>query len=1077
MTARFLLHSLQTGARRQLLVQHGGLDRPAFCGLGGRALRLVSWLVIAALLNTSFAPLARAMQHQKQLAAAQAAEDSAASNEQRYAQALQAIEQALQNENQGESQGSAKAMSTAALASAQTLQTYAEGIRQQSQQLRQQWQAAGVEAAILERQAAFEQQFLDKHHRLMALLEAAQGPAAKSSASAQASARRALQQFLADNAPRPAPSLIDWQRLPWQVQKPLEARPAESEAALQQKLGLPQAKAASAATAADTAFTPEAPDSPEIRQLAQKLERNPLKIYQWVHDHIHYTPTQGSVQGAADTLDKKAGNATDTASLLIALLRSSGIAARYVYGTVDIPLAQAQNWAGGLKTPEALQQILGQGGIANTLLVKGGQPVAIRMEHVWAEAFIQYHPGWGARHVPGQSVPDAWIPMDASFKQYTYSDGMDLQQAVPLDAAALISAAGQGAQVNEAEGWVQHLNTAALQGQLSAYQQRLKTYIDRQNGGQSTVGQVLGQRSAQIDPLPFFAATLPYEVKARSQSFGAIPDSLKARFRYAIYPDKQSAVLEGSPILQFEADTASLAGKKLTLAWVAASDADQRAIEALIPQARPGQTLKPQDLPRGLPASISLKPQILVEGAVKAEGSALRAGSEPVGAGAFTQYGSRQWDETYDQLIAGQQTALGLSIQGISQAQMERLEARMEETKQTLERAQAAPDSQREQILKGITGDMLTGDMLTATVWGYFASLQSQGLIAASQAQIVDAPALSYGLFHAQVEPQKIYGLVSNGVRYKGLNMDIGHVRSVRWVKDDNPSSIINNKPGLLYNNKTGAQNRWIAYNKAKGLFSSAMEHILPEDFWIDKTRCRDSNNNPHNQNYEPCAEGISAVKALIIAQQQGQKIYTINRSNAQSSLAKLSLSNQISNEIRNAVNAGKEVTVHEKAINNFGWRGIGYTVVDPDTGTGAYIIEGAGNGAVLFIAIAMLSFAFPPLWFVLVAGLGTVGSWISLAALVGSMIYGLNKSIETINKILAMNNLTQEEKDGTIKLVSSITVLANFLGGKKAAAGKLTDTAMISTLFILLANIMNAGVKGIAILFNYSRELAKGSS
>ena len=55
----------------------------------------------------------------------------------------------------------------------------------------------------------------------------------------------------------------------------------------------------------------------------------------------------------------------------------------------------------------------------------------------------------------------------------------------------------------------------------------------------------------------------------------------------------------------------------------------------------------------------------------------------------------------------------------------ERLKARMEETKQTLERAQAAPDSQREQILKGITGDKLTGDMLTATVWGYFASLQS----------------------------------------------------------------------------------------------------------------------------------------------------------------------------------------------------------------------------------------------------------------------------------------------------------------------------------------------------------------
>ena len=950
MTARFLLHSLQTGARRQLLVQHGGLDRPAFCGLGGRALRLVSWLVIAALLNTSFAPLARAMQHQKQLAAAQAAEDSAASDEQRYAQALQAIEQALQNENQGESQGRAKAMSAAALASAQTLQTYAEGIRQQSQQLRQQWQAAGVEAAILERQAAFEQQFLDKHHRLMALLEAAQGSEAKSSASAQASARRALQQFLADNAPRPAPSLIDWQRLPWQVQKPLEARPAESEAALQQKLGLPQAKAASAATAADTAFTPEAPDSPEIRQLAQKLERNPLKIYQWVHDHIHYTPTQGSVQGAADTLDKKAGNATDTASLLIALLRSSGIAARYVYGTVDIPLAQAQNWAGGLKTPEALQQILGQGGIANTLLVKGGQPVAIRMEHVWAEAFIQYHPGWGARHVPGQSTPDAWIPMDASFKQYTYSDGMDLQQAVPLDAAALISAAGQGAQVNEAEGWVQHLNTAALQGQLSAYQQRLKTYIDRQNGGQSTVGQVLGQRAAQIDPLPFFAATLPYEVKARSQSFGAIPDSLKARFRYAIYPDKQSAVLEGSPILQFEADTASLAGKKLTLAWVAASDADQRAIEALIPAPRPGQTLKPQDLPRGLPASISLKPQILVEGAVKAEGSALRAGSEPVGAGAFTQYGSRQWDETYDQLIAGQQTALGLSIQGISQAQMERLKARMEETKQTLERAQAAPDSQREQILKGITGDKLTGDMLTATIWEYFKRLQNHGIVASSQGEMLDSPALSYGLFHLQAKPNKLYGIITTGISASGVNVDVGHLRSIRWVKDDNPTSAINKKPRFNINNKSAAHNRWVAYNKIRGQYSSAMEHAVPEQFWISRKNCQYINYNGDiiNPSRASCSQGISAVKAISIAHQLGQKIYVINKQNYSTALSRLPLGGKTGDEVRAAMQAGKDVMVHEKPINVFGWSGYGYIITDPDTGSGAYLIEGGGRGGIL---------------------------------------------------------------------------------------------------------------------------------
>ena len=290
---------------------------------------------------------------------------------------------------------------------------------------------------------------------------------------------------------------------------------------------------------------------------------------------------------------------------------------------------------------------------------------------------------------------------------------------------------------------------------------------------------------------------------------------------------------------------------------------------------------------------------------------------------------------------------------------MERLKARMEETKQTLERAQAAPESQREQILKGITGDKLTGDMLTATVWGYFASLQSQGLIAASQAQMVDAPALSYGLFHAQVKPNKLYGLVNRGVTFQGLNMDIGHLRHIRWVKDDDPKSQINDKPELKQNNKSAAQNRWIAYNRMRGQYASAMEHAAPEAFWVDKTKCShtDENGRIQNPTLNPCAEGISAVKAIAIAQAEGQKIYTINKANAQTALAKLPIGGEVGSEIRNAVNAGKEVTVHEKSINKQGWKGFGYIVIDSETGAGAYIIEGSGNGGwYSLVAIAAAS-------------------------------------------------------------------------------------------------------------------------
>lgn len=180
--------------------------------------------------------------------------------------------------------------------------------------------------------------------------------------------------------------------------------------------------------------------------------------------------------------------------------------------------------------------------------------------------------------------------------------------------------------------------------------------------------------------------------------------------------------------------------------------------------------------------------------------------------------------------------------------------------------------------------------------------------------------------------------------------MDVGHLRSLRWVRDDNPISAVNNTPELTRNGKTAAQNRWIAYNKMRGQYASAMEHAVPEEFWVDKKQCRYTNLNGETQNptQQSCAEGISAVKAIAIAQQQGQKIYTINKDNRNTALPKLNISGEAGAEIKNAIMAGKEVIFHEKAISAHGWTGHGYIMVDPNTGAGAYIIEGRGNGGFL---------------------------------------------------------------------------------------------------------------------------------
>jgi hypothetical protein len=125
------------------------------------------------------------------------------------------------------------------------------------------------------------------------------------------------------------------------------------------------------------------------------------------------------------------------------------------------------------------------------------------------------------------------------------------------------------------------------------------------------------------------------------------------------------------------------------------------------------------------------------------------------------------------------------------------------------------------------------------------------------------------------------------------------------------------------------------------------MEAVVPEQFWTDKSQCRyqDENGQFQNPTLPDCAQGISVVKAITIAQSQGQKIYTITQQNANTALSKLPIGGSVGQEIRNAVLSGKEVTVHEKQINAYGWSGYGYIVTDPETGEGGwYIIEGSGN-------------------------------------------------------------------------------------------------------------------------------------
>ncbi len=132
---------------------------------------------------------------------------------------------------------------------------------------------------------------------------------------------------------------------------------------------------------------------------------------------------------------------------------------------------------------------------------------------------------------------------------------------------------------------------------------------------------------------------------------------------------------------------------------------------------------------------------------------------------------------------------------------------------------------------------------------------------------------------------------------------------------------------------KNGENNKVIEYMLTSGVISSALEHAVPEELFSTNIFS---------------VEGISAVKALQIANDQGIPIYTISQDNLSEVLPKLQINDVIKASITNAVRAGKTVSVSKNNINYNNWNGCGYVISDPDTGAGAYLISGSINGGII---------------------------------------------------------------------------------------------------------------------------------
>jgi hypothetical protein len=214
---------------------------------------------------------------------------------------------------------------------------------------------------------------------------------------------------------------------------------------------------------------------------------------------------------------------------------------------------------------------------------------------------------------------------------------------------------------------------------------------------------------------------------------------------------------------------------------------------------------------------------------------------------------------------------------------------------------------------------------------------------------MVDLPGLSYGLAHLAIQVTTMFGLAVSA-RPSGVVLDVGHLRHIRWSKD-------------------GDEHAWTRYNRIMGQWASALEHAVPERLFATQ---------------ETPAEAISAVKLLAKAAAAGQRIYTITGANAAIALPRLALDPATVDDIRLAVSAGREVTVHERPLDLNGWVGAGYIAIDPATGAGAYMITGGANGgAIAWFSGALLGLLSGALMAILLATGGVVGIVIMAALMV----------------------------------------------------------------------------------------------
>lgn len=581
-----------------------------------------------------------------------------------------------------------------------------------------------------------------------------------------------------------------------------------------------------------------------------------------------------------------------------------------------------------------------------------------------------YLPYENYRGIPSGTGEETWVPLDPSFKQYTLIDGINLEDIAGINGEELVDKLITGSNIDSQNGTFTDMDYSFLWDQMDLVNTKVNDYLAANNMQDVPLQEVIGGKRIQKEELGLLPASLPYHTTIILNEFTAIPENQQEMIEFSIYGADPFGINFGDLSTDF------------VYKATAAELAGRRITISWTPATPEDQAVVDQygQLYQTPAYLVEVKPELRIDGQVVATG-------QPVGMAYQQKFTMRfisargDVDRVDNQLTAGAYYAVGLDLQSVSVATLQ----------QRLEKINQVSETITEQ---NIISDEGVGEMLYTTAMAYFAQVDAYQDIIGRYTGVTSVRQTSEAITALDLKVGYLF-MCPVSVSLGGMHIDVDR-------------DIVS--PVCLNGDSEATKN----FMLLSGIMSSAMEHGIFE------------------QLYGFCS--VSASKVLTIANDWDIPIYTVTADNIAHVLPLLQVSSRVKSDIQNAINAGHTVTIPEKEIVYYQWKGVGYIDLDPSSNSAAYMISGTLAGGetvftvqdllVLTSAFLILSISIP-----FIVDMFVAGGIINLV-LASSELYFSSKVLYDLTRYFIGD--TQAGKD---ILISSHYVLGGIVLSKTIAS------------------------------------------